>query len=118
VTTFQRIYPCPLALNQADVTTTIQAACLIHVARCGLQGCCATSAAEAMGLQPDRVAETFRRLQGKGLLKAYAMKSTRGTARLCVVTKKAWEVLISPVSYELFPDADKPCVEGGSDEEV
>lgn len=102
------ILPDPLTLHRAGVNTLQQAAVLIHMGRCGIQGTTAPSCADSLNLNINTVNQSLAQLKALKLCTRYARKNTQGRANLYVVTKLGWSILTQPGDFSPFPDAAGP----------
>lgn len=106
------IIPCPMKFMDAGVENLMDAAVLVHVGRCGLQGCTLASISDAVKKRGKALSLSTcdcvtRRLHAAGWITRFTRSNTTGKAYWWVVTVKGWDLLTRAPVVGMFPDAMK-----------
>lgn len=99
------IIPDPLKFFRVGINSMQQAAILVHVGRCGLQGCRIDAAGDALRMSTSTVNSALGKLQDAGLVVRFGRTNRRGRAFYWTVSVRGWELLTSGADVDLFPCA-------------
>lgn len=103
---FKPIIADPVTFLAAGFHTLYQAAVLVHLGRCGLQGATRNSTAAALKTTYSTVSCLFERMEEAGWICRYGRHNTRGREARFVIGKKGWELITKPPELHMFPGAD------------
>lgn len=101
----KQLIPDPNTFLQAGFRSLRDCAVLVHLGRCGLNGCTVEGMAAAVRAPYNTIYASLQDLAAEGWLLRYGRANSRGRKALYVVTKKGWALLTTPPELEMFPDA-------------
>lgn len=93
----------PATFIAADLTTLAQAAVLVHIGRCGLQGTTRPAVVEALRMPWCTVGGVFNYLEARRMITRYTQANGRGKCVLFVITGFGWALLTKMPDVAMFP---------------
>lgn len=103
---FKPIIADPATMFAAGLRSLNQAMALVHLGRCGLQGCTVKGLSEALeSMHESSAYSVLEKLRDWGMVVHYCRQNSQGRASRYVISVKGWEVLTSVPDFSMFPDA-------------